>query len=130
MHYKVGDFVYFEETLCVILNITNTLGFNEYRLMNTDTGQTKNAFGYQLTRVDDCSLTQEADEHCKQSCQNEEARESEARFPLLSNQQVDEIAEHRTCKSTKKQTHWAVNILRGKNFLCSVYIHPLTACSV
>ena len=110
--FEVGELVFFKEKLCVILSITNKLGFNDYKLMNTDNGVIHSSFGYQLSKTGENSLNlvEEADNICPQQ---PPMNGSGSRFANLTDDQVDSIADNRTSQNTKRQTQWAVNILKG-----------------
>ena len=110
--FEVGELVFFKEKLCVILSITNKLGFNDYKLMNTNNGVIHSSFGYQLSKTGENSLklAEEADDICPQQ---PPMNGSGSRFANLTDDQVDSIADNRTSQNTKRQTQWAVNILKG-----------------
>ena len=60
--YKLNDYVWFNQTLCVIHNISNELGFNNYHLYSVEDGRTFVTSRHRMQPVDVIDLGF-ADEH-------------------------------------------------------------------
>ena len=148
MSTKVGlnDLVYLKERLQIVKQVINTSGFNEFDVVDIESGQITNALRHQLTVVPCPSEADLAGVGLVDSYFEEEITadvitgEQEnkfstdvspmttaklttsatppirERFRQVTEADLEELQAATTAKSTKNQTKWAVKILKGNLF--------------
>ena len=127
--FTVNEIVKFKEKTCLITNIHNIFGFNQYELVDIDTGNEMRAHGYQLSRSDtadliDAEFVEEigliGNEHTSVktpvTVPAEESMDTvpNPRWAKISEQDIDALAENRHSHHTSSQTKWATAAFKGK----------------
>ena len=114
---SIGDLVTTENRLCYVEKVDNTLGYNQYTLVDIDSGVSLIKSRYQFQHVDLDMLTEgelNVDIENLDGKKKEETIEKEKRFTTVSTEEIDALALNRTSQRTKSQTNWAVSIFKGK----------------
>ena len=125
--FTVGELVKCQERTCLITQIVNRLGFNRYHVTDIDTGHSSIKFWYELKRCDeiaaallpevfvaDVKVEDEADIPEELGAeQDPPVQPATTRWAVLSEDEVDHIAENRHSKHTATQTKWAAKVFRG-----------------
>jgi hypothetical protein len=112
---NTGDFVYTENKLCYVENISNNLGYNQYTVVEIDTGERMLKTRYQLEMPEIKLLMSEnfeaEDMTAKQAETEEKGRK---RFLDVTESELDDFALNRNSKRTRIQTTWGVSVFKGK----------------
>ena len=131
-----GECVRFKGKTCLMNSITSRLGWNQYNLVDIDTGHSCVAARYQLERipcldtdlVDDIFeaeiIVEETEEEVVGTNLDDEKPVGPAR--LWSNRTEDDLVrlqENRHSKSTSQQTKWARKVFRGTSASLDRHIH-------
>jgi len=120
--FAVGEIVKCKDKTCMITSISHQLGFNRFSITDIDTGHTFRAFGYELSRCAEITAALLPEMFEGQMVEEEAATpDAEAdmsvergpRWAMLSEAELDEIAENRHSKHTATQTKWAAKVFRG-----------------
>lgn len=121
--FDIGEIVKCDDKVCLISDIIRTLGFNQYLLMDMDTGHTLKAFGYQLAKcqeIADALVTELMDAgeaeivSVVETSEPKRSREDDrGRWAEMSEESLNQLAENRHSKSTASQTKWAVKAFQG-----------------
>lgn len=133
--FSVGETVKVRNNVCQILSITNALGFNRYHVIEVDTGKSHNCSKYEMEKAPEffaCFNTEMTDDNTEDGNmmiededdfvidenmamvdQPQVAVNPTARFPNVSDEDLNQLAEEKNSNQTKKQTSWAVKILKG-----------------
>ena len=120
---SVGQFVRNEGKLCYIHDIQNYLGFNQYFLIDCDNGMCIKRSGYQLEPANNPVADDMAEGSGDKNINIVEGVEEKSeqkekvtakRFLNVSNEELDSTEINRTSYRTRKQTIWAVTILKGE----------------
>ena len=125
--FTVGELVKCQERTCLITQIVDRLGFNRYHVTDIDTGHSSIKFCYELKRCDeiaaallpevfvaDVKVEDEADIPEELGAeQDPPVQPATTRWAVLSEDEVDHIAENRHSKHTATQTKWAAKVFRG-----------------
>ena len=123
-----GDHVYCEGRTCFIQHISNTLGFNEYHMVDIDSGVLLKRPRYKLEYVpvevlavgalaDDTSFDEEIKENETVAKSPKNEGNTKKRFASVSVQELDEIELNRNSSRTKMQTNWGVGVFRGISYV-------------
>ena len=111
---SAGQFVKTDGRLCMITEVKNVLGYNEYHLVDFDTGSPLKRARYKLDPTE-FNLYDKEEEILKEKPTTQELPEvKESRFKQHDEAQLNEFALNRNSKRTKQQTTWAVSIFKGK----------------
>lgn len=114
----------------MIIDIKNHLGFNQYTLVDIDTGHKFIGYRYQLRRTDEIAaallpdfnelIGSEEAETPETGAQNDGPEPSQDqpsdRWAMIEEEDIVNLAENRHSAHTAKQTKWAVSVFRGTNF--------------
>ena len=133
--FTVGELVKCHERTCLITQIVNRLGFNRYHVTDIDTGHSSIKFCYELKRckeipaallhevfVADVTVEDEADIPEELSAEWEPpVQPAITRWVVLSEDEVDHIAENRHYKHTATQTKWAAKVFRSMFRHCKTW---------
>lgn len=135
--FTVGEIVKCQEKTCMITEIVNRLGFNRYQVTDIDTGHSFMAFSYELKRCDEIAAALLPEVFVDEVMEDEAAVPVEpamelmewdtpvepapTRWAMLSEDEVDHIAENRHSKHTATQTKWAAKVLRGMLRHCNAW---------
>ena len=113
---SVGEFMRNEGRLRYIQDIKNNLGFNQYFIINCDSGVVLKRSRYQLkpSTLDIPALADDTsfNEDVRMATEREE-KKTWKRFLSVSREDLDSIEVNRTIHRTRQQTLWAVTILKG-----------------
>jgi hypothetical protein len=125
--YSGGDLVVFSGKLCVVQDITPVpLGFNRYSVSNVETGELYSAQKHQLEKFmldDDAEVLEvswdepivlDSDHTLSLPEPAVSAVPSTSRHAVLSDKELDLVANQRLALNTENQTKWAVNLFKGK----------------
>ena len=107
-----GQYVLTEGRTCYVENIDNQLGFNIYYVIDIDSGVYLKKSRWQLEPTD--LKIDEADDIVDTPQQEKKETTEKKRFLSLKEEEINQIEQNRTCYRTKKQTAWAVTILKGR----------------
>ena len=126
--FTVGELVQCQERTCLINNIVNRLGFNRHHVTDIDAGHSSIKFCYELKRCDEIAAALLPEVHVADVKVEDEADIPEelgaewyppvqpvttTRWTVLSEDEVDHIAENRHSKHTATQMKWAAKVFRG-----------------
>ena len=119
---SVGQYVKNEGRLCMIQEIKNHLGFNQYFIVDMDSGVCLKRARYQIEPIELKGLpgADDSEDFDDDNADSETANEEKntsapaKRFLSVSSEELDSIEINRTSYRTRKQTIWAVNILKGE----------------
>jgi len=141
--FSSGDIVnYRGQSTCVVLSTSNQLGFNVYHLLELDTGYTIRSSAHEIASAVDSNVIDLPDIEVELPVMDDDLVElgeqtavkketKPARFKILDDNELDELASKRTEKTTDKQTAWAVKMFKGKysdaGFVANVYVPCLHA---
>jgi hypothetical protein len=126
---SVGDFVSTDNRVCYVENIEKNLGFNQYILVDIDSGVQLRKCRYQIQPIQVEFVTgDETDvefeniniEPLESNEDQKKGKDEEKRFPTLSEQDLNTLQMNTNSKNTKSQTHWGVKIFKGER-RCHVY---------
>jgi hypothetical protein len=113
---NIGDFVYTENKLCYVKSIENMLGFNQYCVVDIDTGISLNKARHQLEMPEMKLLLNETFEEADGTQKQEEKdKKSQKRFAEVTESDINDYALNRNSKRTRTQTVWAVSIFKGRS---------------
>lgn len=135
---SVGDFVNYDGKTCYVENVFNNIGFNQYVIVDIDTGTVFTKARYQIQPVDvemvtgsDTDIDPFPDiniEDLMQKNEDKTPKTEESRFVTISNEDLDNLELNRNSLRTKSQTSWAVSIFRGETLACSHFEIPAKKC--
>ena len=119
---SVGDNVVCEGRVCYVQKIDNSLGYNSYHVVDWDSGVLLVKGRYQLELCETQFLSP-ADDPMPMAFDNatptymEKPKEEpdDTRFATVSESFLDEMELNRSSVKTKRQTAWAVKILKGES---------------
>ena len=138
--FAVGDICIYAGQLCVVEDIAETpLGFRRYSINNVDSGESINVQRHSIAKpeieiLDDGDINWDNEivmqdtseprnlettttEHVlapiDTNVQQEPVQLNKTRHAQLTDDDIDNVAKQRLSVSTKNQTRWAVNVLRG-----------------
>ena len=138
----VGECVSYDGKTCMVTSIENALGWNQYHLVDIDTGHSCVAARYQLTVIPFLNTLMDGEtfdtavrptEDPKTSVDTDLHVDDDGRGPtrLWSNRtdlDLQRLQENRHSKSTSQQTKWATRVFRGTSAIfrlnCSVILGP------
>ena len=108
---------------CFIQSIDTSLGYNQYFLIDMDSGAHLKRSRYELEPLpvelvppaDDNAFEDSMDEPTLQESEEKNGEPAKKRFAAVSNEELDQIELNRTSIRTKRQTAWAVGIFKGKH---------------
>ena len=111
-----GDFVTYSGRTCFIQQITNTIGQNQYQIIDIDSGLITIAARYELTYIP-VTLVGKADDIPIPMAMEEKTEETKdkVRFGDVTNEELDKIELDRNSSRTRMQTSWAVGIFKGRS---------------
>ena len=121
-----GDIVRFQQAACMITGIQKALGYNQYRVVDLNTGVTHVAFSYQLIRypavmeavkrslMEDVDFEMEAVHEGEEVVTTNNEVAVKSRWSECSEMEVIKLAENRHSDKTVKSTDWAVRLFRGR----------------
>ena len=121
-----GDIVQFQQAACKITDIQKALGYNQYRVVDLNTGVTHVAFSYQLIRdpafmeavqrslMEDANFEMEAVHVGEEVVTTNNEVAVKSRWGECSEMEVIKSAENRQSDRTVKSTGWAVRLFRGR----------------
>ena len=120
--YNVGDFVIFQGNMCVIDGIHQPLGsYHTFRLSDAVNGRVYYASKQEISH---CELAEVVDFDVSFEAETTvplKNTKPPSRFVKVAEQDIRNLADSRLEKSTKKQSAWAVKILRGRFLMESCY---------
>ena len=118
-----GMIVFCENKMCNVENVSNTLGFNIYHLVDVYTGERMQKPRHEL-EFSGISLADENNEediveHILEMERNtvEEPKPKKKRFADITENELDNIALNRNSKNTRNQTMWGVAIFKGETLI-------------
>ncbi len=128
MKVDVNDLVIVDGQLNLVQGITNKLGFNEFAVLNLETGIMKTVTKQKITPalteqvadldslLDGDIMTPTGDDFQDGSTSSGSGKEPnrKRRFKDVSEEDITSLQASSTAKSTDSQTRWAVKILRGR----------------
>ena len=109
---------------CFIQSIENTIGYNVYILVDVDSGVTLRKSRYQIEPTtinisavaDDSAFAQLPDALPVEIKEEKKEETVQKRFASVSSDDLDQIELNRSSIRTKRQTSWAVGILKGERY--------------
>ena len=121
---SVRDWVKCEGRLCYVQDISNVLGFNQYFIVDIDSGVVLKRSRFQLEPADVKPITLPLDDtaFAIETVQTEDSQDTKVnlkpvqkRFLDVSSEELNCIELNRTSVRTWKQTAWAVSIMKGQS---------------
>ena len=114
-----GEYVITDGRTCFVDSISKTLGFNQYNLIDIDSGVMLKRARYQIEPTAAMDVFVKPDEPFEipdfDSVKEENTDNAQKkRFVEVSMEDLDKIELNRTSKRTRQQTVWAVSVFKGK----------------
>ena len=123
-----GEYVRTDGRTCYVDHVSNTLGYNEYHLIDIDSGTQLKRARYQLEPMVALNLVAVPDDNFERMADTmyipheKPQKETKKRFADVSVTELDQIEENRTSKRTRQQTVWAVSVFKGETLLAIIDI--------
>lgn len=112
--FSPGDIVsYRGKSTCVVLSTTNELGFNIYHLLDLDSGVSIRSSAHEIISAVEANIINLPDIELEPT--SPEKTPTKARFQLMNDGELDDLASKRTEKATDRQTSWAVKVFKGNS---------------
>ena len=138
--FTVNEVVKCKGKICLITDIRNVLGFNEFTLVDIDTGSTLIARRYQMERSDEVAAAllpefQLSDDHLIATTEDidmplldhddasDQPDTNSTRWARVTEDDINNLAANRHSHHTGSQTKWAVRLFKGRKL-------PPCPCSV
>jgi hypothetical protein len=114
---EIGDFVKTGERVCFVESIENKIGFNTYILVDIDSGVTLRKARFEFDPIEVEYVSESEMAQFIEENEVKQPKKEEKRFETLSNEELDQLAQNRISKNTKKQTSWGVSIFKGETLV-------------
>ena len=113
-----GMYVTCQGRTCYVDSVENNLGYNQYKLIDIDSGVELVKARYEFEPMDDILKDTEVDMAVLEKILYENKEEiQEKRLQTVSTEELDSIALSRNSKRTKIQTNWAVKVFKGETLI-------------
>ena len=116
-----GEYVNCGGKTCYIQDIVNPLGYNQYVLIDMDTGLVMKKARYEFTPIPG-HILDEADDIPYPTTNNDDTKKNEttiekqpSRFASVTAEDLDKIELNRNSTRTKMQTSWAIGVFKGES---------------
>lgn len=123
---SVGDFVNCSGRVCYVESIQNTIGFNQYKLVDIDSGVVLTKARFQINPIEvqyvtgtdsDMDFMDVNIDQLEQTNEGKKENSEERRFSTLSEEDLNNLALNRNCKTTQQQTSWGVAIFKSETLV-------------
>lgn len=109
---KIGNVVKYKEDDAIILDVQAPLGFRQFRIMKLTDGKTLTVSRHQIDAFQEENIEDWMTEPIAE--QEPEISSINNRFPNADSKEIDDLASARLSVNTRRQTDWAVKVLKGE----------------